>query len=237
MIMITTPVCDQPRDATDSFTQLLRTNSSAAGVKIPLKSNCWLAAPRLIVSRGHLGNRSRVTRTEEAQAAPLSLRSWLMKGAGEEHQAHLAAHPSRHQTEKTHHWWHVMCLTGVDYFSTSTRCPRNLPDCNRGASGPDSARRAAGIPPGGSRESERRRSLSRRLDQARHSTIRHVPGSVRMEHRRDAEPVRRPGCPSTSTDFSRGLHSPTRSNSKTHASLGTRRLPMTGLSYMPASTP
>ena len=51
------------------------------------------------------------------QAAPPSLRSWLMKGVREEH-AHLAPHPSPQQTEKTHHWWQVMCLTGVDYFST-----------------------------------------------------------------------------------------------------------------------
>jgi K+-transporting ATPase ATPase C chain len=39
-----------------------------------------------------------VTRTEEAQATPRSLRSWLMKGVREEHQAHLAPHPSPHQT-------------------------------------------------------------------------------------------------------------------------------------------
>ena len=59
-----------------------------------------------------------MTRTEEAPAAPRSVRSWLMKGVREEHPAHLAAHPSPQQTEKTHHWWQVMCLTGVDYFST-----------------------------------------------------------------------------------------------------------------------
>jgi hypothetical protein len=53
-----------------------------------------------------------VTRTEEAQAAPRSLRSWLMRGVRKEHPAHLAQHPSPHQTEKTHHWWQVMCLTG-----------------------------------------------------------------------------------------------------------------------------
>jgi signal transduction histidine kinase len=41
-----------------------------------------------------------------------------MKGVREEHQAHLAPHPSPQQTEKTHHWWQAMCLTGVDYFST-----------------------------------------------------------------------------------------------------------------------
>jgi hypothetical protein len=59
-----------------------------------------------------------VTKTDEAQAAHTGLRSWLMKGVREEHRAHLGPHPSPEQTEKTHRWWQVMCLTGVDYFST-----------------------------------------------------------------------------------------------------------------------
>jgi hypothetical protein len=59
-----------------------------------------------------------VTKTDEVQAAPTGLRSWLMKGVREEQRAHLGPHPSPQQTEKTHRWWQVMCLTGVDYFST-----------------------------------------------------------------------------------------------------------------------
>src|SRR5215217_7733979 len=61
---------------------------------------------------------ARVTRTDEARTAPPALRSWLMKGVSEEQQPHLGPHPSPQQTEKTHRWWQVMCLTGVDYFST-----------------------------------------------------------------------------------------------------------------------
>ena len=59
-----------------------------------------------------------MTRTDEARTAPPALRSWLMKGVSEEQQPHLGPHPSPQQTEKTHRWWQVMCLTGVDYFST-----------------------------------------------------------------------------------------------------------------------
>src|SRR6185436_16474700 len=61
---------------------------------------------------------SRVTRTDEARTAAPGLRSWLMKGVREDRPAHPGPHPSPEQTEKTHRWWQVMCLTGVDYFST-----------------------------------------------------------------------------------------------------------------------
>ena len=59
-----------------------------------------------------------MARTDEARTAPPALRSWLMKGVSEEQQPQLRPHPSPQQTEKTHSWWQVMCLTGVDYFST-----------------------------------------------------------------------------------------------------------------------
>ena len=59
-----------------------------------------------------------MAKTDEAQEAPPALRSWLMKGVSEDQRPHLGPHPSPQQTEKTHRWWQVMCLTGVDYFST-----------------------------------------------------------------------------------------------------------------------
>jgi len=44
-----------------------------------------------------------------------ALRRWMMQGTDRG-----AAHQGPHQVEveKTHSWWRVMCLTGVDYFST-----------------------------------------------------------------------------------------------------------------------
>jgi hypothetical protein len=47
-----------------------------------------------------------------------------MKGVREERPAQLAPHPSPQQTEKTHKWWQVMCLTGADHFSTLGYQPR-----------------------------------------------------------------------------------------------------------------
>ena len=43
-------------------------------------------------------------------------RSWLLRGMPQQ----AASHPGPHaeSVEKTQSWWRVMCLTGVDYFST-----------------------------------------------------------------------------------------------------------------------
>src|SRR4051794_37431568 len=66
------------------------------------------------------------TRTEaEAEPPPAApavpgqrWRGWLLDGLS----SRAARHPGPHGTppaeHKGHHWWRVMCLTGVDYFST-----------------------------------------------------------------------------------------------------------------------
>ena len=59
-----------------------------------------------------------MTRTDEAKAASNGLRAWLMKGLGEERGTQGGPYSSPDQLQKTHSWWKVMCLTGVDYFST-----------------------------------------------------------------------------------------------------------------------
>ncbi|MCF4122611.1 amino acid transporter [Antribacter sp. KLBMP9083] len=48
---------------------------------------------------------------------PTRLRSWLL--TGQEHRAdRLGPYAQERPPEKAHSWWKVMCLTGVDYFST-----------------------------------------------------------------------------------------------------------------------
>ena len=56
--------------------------------------------------------------TDEAQAASPALRSWMMHDVREEDATQTGPQASPHQLEKTRSWWQVMCLTGVDYFST-----------------------------------------------------------------------------------------------------------------------
>ncbi|MHB1171592.1 MAG: APC family permease [Lacisediminihabitans sp.] len=43
-------------------------------------------------------------------------RTWLLQGLAESSGSHQGPHAKT--AEKTHSWWRVMCLTGVDYFST-----------------------------------------------------------------------------------------------------------------------
>jgi hypothetical protein len=44
------------------------------------------------------------------------VRHWLLKGIVDERGQHQGPHGQT--PERTHSWWQVMCLTGVDYFST-----------------------------------------------------------------------------------------------------------------------
>jgi hypothetical protein len=57
------------------------------------------------------------TREAPEHGRPGPLRRWLLQDL-----AHQARHPGPHRQEETqrhqHAWWKVMCLTGVDYFST-----------------------------------------------------------------------------------------------------------------------
>ena len=45
-------------------------------------------------------------------------RNWLLSGLNDTAQHHEGPHGEPAHPEKPHPWWKVMCLTGVDYFST-----------------------------------------------------------------------------------------------------------------------
>ncbi|RZU52766.1 hypothetical protein EV385_4649 [Krasilnikovia cinnamomea] len=51
-----------------------------------------------------------------AGAGAPRLRTWLMSGLADRSQQHQGPHAQ--PGEQPHSWWKVMCLTGVDYFST-----------------------------------------------------------------------------------------------------------------------
>ncbi|MFE6823783.1 amino acid transporter [Streptomyces sp. NPDC057690] len=60
------------------------------------------------------------TRVKGSGAAQASSRwrAWLLEGLSEQSARHPGPHATPQAREKGHRWWRVMCLTGVDYFST-----------------------------------------------------------------------------------------------------------------------
>ncbi|MCQ9164192.1 amino acid transporter [Arthrobacter sp. STN4] len=56
--------------------------------------------------------------SEPGPRARARLASWLMHGLQDSSGSHPGPHRAPDVHEKKHAWWQVMCLTGVDYFST-----------------------------------------------------------------------------------------------------------------------
>ncbi|MGG7102186.1 amino acid transporter [Rhodococcus sp. 24CO] len=56
--------------------------------------------------------------TAEPNTPERRLRSWLLADITEEPGGHQGPHRITSKQEHRHPWWKVMCLTGVDYFST-----------------------------------------------------------------------------------------------------------------------
>ncbi|MBO0983742.1 amino acid transporter [Rathayibacter sp. SD072] len=59
---------------------------------------------------------ARAAATPPPPAKRGAVRAWMLTGLSEDSGAHQGPHATT--VEKTHSWWRVMCLTGVDYFST-----------------------------------------------------------------------------------------------------------------------
>ncbi|NEB01163.1 amino acid transporter [Streptomyces sp. SID13726] len=59
------------------------------------------------------------TRVEgDESAVGARCRAWLLDGLSEQSARHPGPHAAPDETREGHRWWRVMCLTGVDYFST-----------------------------------------------------------------------------------------------------------------------
>jgi hypothetical protein len=58
------------------------------------------------------------TETQAPAQTTSPLRDWLLQGRPRKRRGIPGPHARPTATHKTHRWWQVMCLTGVDYFST-----------------------------------------------------------------------------------------------------------------------
>jgi hypothetical protein len=58
------------------------------------------------------------TETQAPAQGTSPLRDWLLQGRPRKRRGILGPHAQPAATHKRHRWWQVMCLTGVDYFST-----------------------------------------------------------------------------------------------------------------------
>ncbi|WP_405946568.1 APC family permease [Streptomyces prunicolor] len=58
------------------------------------------------------------TESGDPESAAERCRAWLLDGLSEQSARHPGPHATPNPEHEGHRWWRVMCLTGVDYFST-----------------------------------------------------------------------------------------------------------------------
>ncbi|MFJ2886214.1 amino acid transporter [Streptomyces sp. NPDC087305] len=58
------------------------------------------------------------TGSGDPESAAERCRAWLLDGLSEQSARHPGPHATPNPEHEGHRWWRVMCLTGVDYFST-----------------------------------------------------------------------------------------------------------------------
>ncbi|WP_424887207.1 amino acid permease [Streptomyces sp. XH2] len=61
---------------------------------------------------------TQVDKSPEPEPVARPWRAWLLEGLSEQSARHPGPHGTPPAEHKGHRWWRVMCLTGVDYFST-----------------------------------------------------------------------------------------------------------------------
>ncbi|MGA5129891.1 amino acid transporter [Streptomyces olivoreticuli] len=61
---------------------------------------------------------TQVDKAPEPEPVTRPWRAWLLEGLSEQSARHPGPHGTPPAEHKGHRWWRVMCLTGVDYFST-----------------------------------------------------------------------------------------------------------------------
>ena len=74
----------------------------------------FTAEPPLTTAPTELSEPMTITLPSPARDVPGPVKSWLLRG----HPREIPGPHARKRRDETYPWWKVVCLTGVDYFSS-----------------------------------------------------------------------------------------------------------------------